>query len=237
VRDVVYVVAKAPRAGHSKTRLCPPLWPEAAARLAAAFLYDTIALAARAGLDVRLICRDAAERDALLPYAGDVATVHVQAGAGLGAALESAFAQGFADGYHAVGVLGMDAPTLPPRVLAEAFTCLHDGADVALGPSADGGYYLLSARALHRPLFRDMVWSTNLVARQTLERCAGLGLRTRLVDEWIDVDDAAALHALVTSLRSTPGDVAPHTRLALQDLHPAVFNASAATLTLAGRAR
>ena len=65
-RDVVYVVAKAPRAGQSKTRLCPPLLPEEAAQLAAAFLEDTIALAGRAGADVRLICRDEAERGALL---------------------------------------------------------------------------------------------------------------------------------------------------------------------------
>lgn len=243
-RDVVYVVAKAPRAWQSKTRLCPPLRPEQAAALAAAFLRDTVALASRAGPDVRLICRDAAERAALLPYAtsptpatsatpatsvtsaGVSATVHVQTGTGLGDALESAFTQGLADGYRAVGVLGMDTPALPPAVLAEAFARLRaipqagggQPADVALGPSLDGGYYLLAARRLHPRLFRDMVWSTSEVARETLGRCATLGLRTHLVATWDDVDDAASLERLRGFLAGAPAEVAPHTRAALDAL-------------------
>jgi glycosyltransferase A (GT-A) superfamily protein (DUF2064 family) len=181
-------------------------------------LRDTIDLATRAGVDVRLICRDQREQAALQAYAGEAATVHVQAGAGLGDALESAFTQGLTDGYQGVGVLGMDTPTLPPAVLARAFASVHNGSDVALGPSADGGYYLLTARALHPPLFQGMAWSTDDVARETLARCAALGLRTRLVDKWIDVDDAAALRALHESLERAPADVAPRTRAALQQL-------------------
>ena len=224
-RSLVYVVAKAPRAGQAKTRLCPPLTPDQSARLAAAFLQDTVTLAQLAGVDVRLICRDEEERAALI--AGDAGragavTVYIQQGSGLGAALESAFVQGLADGYQAVAVLGADTPTLPPAIVAEAFAALQADIDVALGPSDDGGYYLLAARRLYPPLFRDMTWSTNQVTAQTLHRCAVLGLRTHLLPEWSDVDDAASLARLITHLDSetTGPDVASHTREALHKLHP-----------------
>lgn len=217
LQSVVYVVAKAPRAGQAKTRLSPPLTPEQAARLAAAFLQDTIALTLRAGVEVRLICRDEDERAALLPCAG-VASVHVQRGTGLGAALETAFVQGMEGGYAAVAVLGADTPTLPAAVVARAFAALEGENDVVLGPSDDGGYYLLAARRLHPELFRDMTWSTSDVAAETLRRCAGRTLRTHLLPEWGDVDDAAALARLRASLAGARPDVAPHTRAALSAL-------------------
>ena len=208
---VVYVVAKAPRAGASKTRLCPPLRPPQAARLAEAFLLDTVALARRAGCRVRVICRDAAEQATLERIVAD-APVCVQAGAGLGAALESAFSRGLADGAAAVAVLGADSPTLPPARVREAFAALARGADVALGPSDDGGYYLLAARALHPTLFRDMAWSTSTVAQVTLERCRAAGLRPYLLPRWYDVDDVASLVRLRAELARAPVDVAPRTR-------------------------
>ena len=217
-RDVVYVVAKAPRPGHSKTRLCPPLLPDQAARLAAAFLEDTIALAVGAGVDVRLICRDEGEREALLPFAAGRASVHVQDGIGLGAALESAFVGGLGDGYRGVGVLGMDSPTLPRTVIVRAFAHLHRGADVVLGPSVDGGYYLLAARRTYPSLFRDMAWSTSAVARETLARCAALGLRARMVERWRDVDDDAGLRALRRQVETAGPRVAPATRTVLAEL-------------------
>jgi uncharacterized protein len=223
-RNVIYVVAKAPRAGQSKTRLCPPLEPEQSATLAAAFLRDTVALACESGADVRLLCRDEAEREALLPFTetgnvrGVPVTVHVQDGIGLGAALESAFVRGLADGYGAAGVLGMDTPALDPGIVREAFGCLSSDDEVAFGPSDDGGYYLLTARRTHPTLFRDMVWSTDQVGRETIERCEALGLRVHQLPQAGDVDDAASLAALCHALEGIPETVAPHTRRALAEM-------------------
>ena len=215
---VLYGIAKAPRTGHSKTRLCPPLRPEQAARLAGAFLQDTVAVAMRCGVDVRLICRDAAEQAALRAYVPDDVAVHTQEGEGLGAALESAFVRGVRDGYRAIGVLGTDLPSLPAETVTHAFAALDEGADVCLGPSDDGGYYLLVARTSHPALFRDMTWSTGSVAAETLARCANLGLRMHVVQPWLDVDDAASLAALRAQLAALPESVAAHTRATLRDL-------------------
>ncbi|HEX2036783.1 MAG TPA: TIGR04282 family arsenosugar biosynthesis glycosyltransferase [Chloroflexota bacterium] len=214
-QGTIYVVAKAPHPGKAKTRLCPPLTPEEAARLATAFLLDTVENVRAAGLVARVICRDAPEQEALQRLLGTATTVHVQEGYGLGAALETAFRQGLADGFEAIGVLGADVPTLPPAVLADAFEVVHRGADVALGPSDDGGYYLLVARTVHPTLFRNMVWSTDSVARITLARCRGAGLGTCLLPLWYDVDDAAGLATLREALLRAPDGVAPHTRAEL----------------------
>jgi rSAM/selenodomain-associated transferase 1 len=213
--SVLYLVAKAPRPGVSKTRLCPPLHPVQASRLAEAFLLDALALVQRARCHARVICRDPAERIALEQVVAGVATVHVQEGAGLGDALESAFRQGLSEGFAAVGVLAADSPTLPIEPLHEAFAALDRGTDVALGPSDDGGYYLLAARALHLPLFRDIAWSTSSVAQVTLARCRQARLHTHLLRAWYDVDDAASLARLRVDLAQTPAHLAARTRSAL----------------------
>ena len=219
---VVYIVAKAPRAGEVKTRLCPPLQPQQAARLATAFLQDTMGVVRQAGIDVRLICRGEAEREALTLLAeryGET-PVHVQRGTGLGAALETAFERGLADGYAAVGVLGADSPALPPDVLRAAFTPLlqRKDADVVLGPADDGGYYLLAARQLYPALFRDMRWSTSTVLAETVRRCAAAGLQVRHLASCLDVDDVAGLRRLRALLAGAAAEVAPRTRAVLAGL-------------------
>jgi rSAM/selenodomain-associated transferase 1 len=213
---VVYVVAKAPVAGQAKTRLSPPLTPEDAAQLAGAFLLDTLVSVVDAGLTPRLICRNADDRVLLAQVAGSDVRADVQPGTGLGDALESAFQHGVDGGFAAVAVLGADTPTLPASILREGFVALARGAaDVTLGPSEDGGYYFLAARALHPTLFREMEWSTDRVAAETLRRSAAAGLRVHLLPRWYDVDDAASLDRLQTHLRRLPDAVARYTRSAL----------------------
>jgi rSAM/selenodomain-associated transferase 1 len=209
---VVYVVAKAPRPGSSKTRLVPPLSPDQAARVATAFLLDTLELVRSSGFHPRVVCRDAGEQAALQALLGPHVPVLAQPGGGLGDALASALQAGLADGFPAAAVLAADSPTLPPDVLRQAFA---SQADVALGPSRDGGYYLLSARSVHPALFHDMPWSTAAVFDETVRRCALLGLHVRQLPTWYDVDDVADLVRLRAELLAGPQGLAPHTRAAL----------------------
>jgi rSAM/selenodomain-associated transferase 1 len=219
---VVYVMAKAPRAGAAKTRLCPPLDLDRAAALAEAFLRDTIASVLSVGCEARVMCRNAREQVHLRRLVGNGARVDVQAGRGLGAALGSAFVQGLDGEARYVAVLGSDSPTLPPAQIDTAFAALADGADVALGPTEDGGYYLLAASALHSSLFVDMPWSTDLVAQVTLARCAAARLGTVQLAPWYDVDDAASLNRLLEELGRSPRTLAPATRAALATWEHAV---------------
>lgn len=212
---VVYVVAKAPRPGACKTRLCPPLSPAQAADLAAAFLQDALRTVENAGVTPRVVCRTADEQTALRALLGPRTHVSAQPGEGLGDALEGAFREGLADRFSSVAVLGADSPTLPPDVLAEGFAALDSGRDVALGPSEDGGYYLLAARAVHPALFHDVSWSTSVVAHQTLEKCRRLNLSVHQLPTWYDVDDGPSFARLQDDLAERSWRVAPATAAVL----------------------
>jgi glycosyltransferase A (GT-A) superfamily protein (DUF2064 family) len=158
------------------------------------------------------MCRTAAEREVLLDLLGEDFAISVQRGRGLGLALESAFTEGRAAGFGAVGVFGADSPTLDPHVIRSAFAALEDGADVALGPSMDGGYYLLAARDVHPGLFHRMPWGGSTVAEVTFDRCELLGLTVSRLPTWYDVDDWAGLVQLREEVSHDRAEVARHTR-------------------------
>lgn len=207
-------MAKAPVAGHSKTRLVPPLSPEDAAGLAEAFLLDTLAIVAQVpGVDAYIAVApatvDAAGLVALI--APDVAQVPQQ-GDSLGERLDHVLTDRLAAGYRQVVAINADGPTLPSSSVAAAFEALDDAdVDVVLGPTADGGYYLIGQRAPHPRLVRDVEMSTPRVLADTMAIAADLGLRVVLLDEWYDVDEPADLARLRTELAADP-TLAPHTR-------------------------
>ena len=110
-----------------------------------------------------------------------------------------------------------DRPTLPMIYVSEAVTTLEArAADVVLGPSEDGGYYLVGLNAPAPPLFEGVPWSTERVLDVTLDKAEMLGLRVHLLAAWFDVDTEADLNRLRCSLESgTAG--APRTRAFLRD--------------------
>jgi rSAM/selenodomain-associated transferase 1 len=213
VRRALVVVGKAPRAGQVKTRLTPPLSPRRAARLYRAFLLDSVSLArAVPGCDVFVLYapRPGAARALREVLPGDCRLLP-QEGQGLGAALAFAFRHLLADGYCRVVLIGSDNPTLPPEQVRAAFSALG-GADVVLGPTDDGGYYLIGMDRPHLGLFERITWSTERVADETRARADELGLRLREIATWYDVDTAAELERLAAEMLADPDHPAVHTR-------------------------
>jgi len=197
----VAVMAKASHPGRTKTRLSPPLTPNQAAALNTAFLADISANLELAARDTKLarfmafgppqsvaffeglVGAEVGLLETWLPILGDCLLYAVQSLLDLG--------------YGAACVLNSDSPTLPTAVLVAAVEALRpEGDRIVLGPTTDGGYYLLGVKRTHRRLFEDIAWSTSRVAEQTLQRAAELGLEAVLLPPWYDVDDAAALRLL-----------------------------------------
>ena len=112
--------------------------------------------------------------------------------------------------------MNSDSPTLPLTYLARAFEALADGADVTLGPSADGGYYLIGVKQPTPRLLREVRMSTPTVLADTLALAAEEGLRVELLPAWYDVDEAADLVRLAGELAAAPPEVAPRTRAFLR---------------------
>lgn len=226
-QTAVALMAKAPRSGEVKTRLCPPYSFEEAAGLYRCFLLDKMEQVRELRDSRRCGNNDfAAEgvvpvvsyapgeaRDLFESLAGPDFTLIPQRGGDLGARLAATFENLFAAGFRSALVLDSDTPTLPAEYLRRALGVLGETeADVVLGPSEDGGYYLIGLREPHPELFENVPWSTEEVLPETLRRAAGGGLRVARLPSWFDVDTPRDLGRLVSSLRGDVGSGARHTR-------------------------
>ena len=206
------VVAKAPIAGRSKTRLVPPLSAAQAAALQGALLRDTVAACLGETADVRLLVDDEAERLALATLVPDV-PIEVQRGAGLASALAHGIEDHLAGG--AVAIISSDLPGIPRGAIAGAHAALEAGADVVLGPAMDGGYWLVAMKAAHEEPFREIPWSTPAVWAVTLRRCREAGLRVHELEPWRDIDTYADLASCRDEIDPAR---APHTAAILREL-------------------
>jgi hypothetical protein len=195
-------MAKASIAGQTKTRLVPPLTEGEAAMLNTAFLRDTadnIAVAAKfaniGGWIAYAPAGSGAFFRAHLPESFGL----IETGAPtLGDCLRHAAATLLAARHDTVCLINSDSPTLPAGYLVTAATALAAAGDrIVLGPSTDGGYYLIGMKRVHAGLFEDIAWSTDRVFAQTLERAEALGLAVLVLPSWYDVDTAGALQALI----------------------------------------
>ncbi|GIX46000.1 MAG: hypothetical protein KatS3mg131_0211 [Candidatus Tectimicrobiota bacterium] len=116
-------------------------------------------------------------------------------------------------GFAGAVLIGSDLPTLPVAYLQHAVSLVAmPHVDVVLGPSTDGGYYLVGMRQLHAGLFAGVPWSTAAVWRETQRRATALGLRVATLPAWYDVDRAADLPRLRHDLQRTADPTAAHTR-------------------------
>jgi uncharacterized protein len=197
----IAVMAKASIPGKTKTRLVPPLTFEEAAAFNTAFLQDVAANIAAAGCEAPISAYMAygppgteSFFEATLPPTVEMIEAWFP---NFGDCLFVAIEQVLARGHASAVVLNSDSPTLPTALLAETARVLAQPGDRAvLGPSNDGGYYLLGLKTPHRRLFQDVAWSTDRVAQQTRERAAEIGLDLQVLPEWYDVDDLASLQML-----------------------------------------
>jgi rSAM/selenodomain-associated transferase 1 len=206
------IMAKAPRPAEVKTRLCPPLEPAEAAALSRAFLLDRIEQVR--GLDARLAIAyaPADARPVFEELAPDFALVP-QRGCDLGARMAAAIEDLERAGAAGAILVGTDSPTVPRELLGAAVRRLAAGdVDLVLGPSEDGGYYLIGLGAPRPELFADIAWSTGAVLPETRRRARALGLRTASLPPWFDVDTGADLERLERELATSPGPEPRHTR-------------------------
>lgn len=202
-------MAKASAPGRAKTRLVPPLTFDEAAALNTAFLCDVadnVLLAARHATTPAGIAGYAAfgPKDAEDFFRRTLPSAIGLIGAWLpnfGDCLLHTIRELFSKGHASAVVLNSDSPTLPTGLLIETAACLARPGDRAvLGPSTDGGYYLLGLKTPHRRMFEDIDWSTSRVAEQTLQRAREIDLEVLTLPVWYDVDDVDGLRRLNAEL-------------------------------------
>ena len=231
------IMTKAPRAGVVKTRLQPPLTPEEAADLNICFLRDIADAISRCsgGLRPPTLGADRAplqskcakgvgvftptgsekEYANILPLDFDLIPQH---GDGFGERLTNAVDDLLHVGFESCCLINSDSPTATVDAFREAVRKLQGADDrIVVGPSDDGGYYLIGMRKLHRRLFEEIDWSTERVFAQTVERASEIGLEVHVLPSCFDVDDRAALQRLCDELLGENLPAAPATKKFLAD--------------------
>lgn len=201
--DVLIVFAKAARPGRAKTRLAadPRVGADGAARLAEAFLRDTLDHASSVpGVELVLEYAPSDER-AWFEALDERPRLEPQVDGDLGLRMSTAFERELARGARRVVILGSDTPHLEPASIERAFAALID-ADLVLGPSSDGGYYLIGLRTRADALFQGVAWSTSSVLSKTLELARASNLSTSELDVLADVDEHADLERLLAAARA-----------------------------------
>lgn len=204
------VFAKVPRPGSVKTRLTPLLGPGEAARLYTAFLRDTLRQSRRlSGVDVRLYLAPPLPNGGVDGLPTDV-SLHEQEGDELRTRMKRAFEETLREGYDQVVVTGTDHPTLPLSFLQEAFRSLEDSESLCLGPTKDGGFYLVGMSAFYPQLFDDMSYSHSQVFADTLSRAERTDAQITVLPQWYDVDTPEDLDRMLTDLEGAAN--VPNTR-------------------------
>lgn len=196
MKNLLIIFAKAPEAGRVKTRLTPFLSPEKAAKLQEAFLIDILKMS-KALQTPRLIACAPDTRHTFFQRCEkeDGIRLMTQEGEDLGQRMKNAFQQAFDESFERVVIIGCDSPTLPLSYIAEAFERLTEHT-VVLGPSLDGGYYLIGAKAPLPELFNQMAWGTEIVLNETLKRLNAEKSPYYLLPFWYDIDLPADLSFL-----------------------------------------
>ena len=204
----VGVFAKFWEAGRVKSRLAATEGDDRAAELYRSFLATTL-LRLAAGTGHRVLAYTPYERrEDFAQLAGPAWDLQPQAGGDLGDRIRDYFDSAFHNGFQKVLLVGSDSPTLPWELVGESLDLL-DRHPVVLGPTSDGGYYLVGAAGRTPDIFDRIPWSTPDVWNETCQRLASRQLSCGVLRRWYDVDDRASLHRLRRELahRSSSDDL------------------------------
>lgn len=197
------VFVKDPIPGRVKTRLTPHITPDEAAKLYKAFTLDIIS-------NTRKLKRNSVNKVtvAYTPIGAERAFRKLikqptkflpQKGNNLGERMKNAFKQSFAEGAKRVIIIGTDSPTLPVSYIQKAFDILKK-IPIVIGPTFDGGYYLIGLSGLNDDIFDGIVWGTSRVFDQTLTRIKSLNTQVYVLPPWYDVDTSEDLEFLRSHL-------------------------------------
>jgi hypothetical protein len=199
-RRLLIITTKAPVAGRAKTRLTTDFSPDSGEKLAFAFLTDLLRTATNPALQatvwIALDCDASA-----LPHEAQGLPIFPQSGNSLGERMVNILEQGLKSGFEAVCLVGSDLPHLPLCFVQEAFGRLEAGAEATIGPTDDGGYYLVGLRTVRRELFENIPWSHPDTFAETMKAAQTAAIQIATLPPWYDIDTAQDLQRLNTDLQ------------------------------------
>ncbi len=185
MKSQLIIFVKNPRLGNVKTRLAHSIGERKALEVYLKLLEKTHQCVMKVPVDICVYYSDYIDKNDL--WENDLFLKHIQFGADLGERMYNAINTSLSDSYEKVCLIGTDIPHLSSDIIDEAFSKLND-TDIILGPSKDGGYYLIGMKAAHSKLFKNILWSTSQVLFQTQRNAEKHNLKVGLLQELNDID-------------------------------------------------
>ena len=203
-RNCILFFVKSPEQGKVKKRLAASLGETVAVKLYTSFVFDALATLNTCGVRVVVCFSPPAARKSVVAWLGHHYAYMPQRGVDLGQRMKNGFIDAFDRGFQQVIIVGSDIPDLPRNVIEEAFESLIYR-DTVLGPSFDGGYYLIGfKRDTFTPLvFEGIQWGTETVVQETIDRLRTKGLSLHTLPTWNDIDTLPDLKDFFQRNRNT----------------------------------
>jgi uncharacterized protein len=197
--NAVILFARDPVLGKVKTRLFPYLNKETILKLYTCFLRDSLEKIRKVeNADLFVGIAPSNESGFFTGMQGSDIRIFVQEGKELGDKMRQAIQDRFAEGYEKVVIIGSDSPSLPVSYIKRA---LSSDKALILGPSTDGGYYLIGMRGKLVEVFAGVTWGTENVLQETCERLVRGGVALELLPVWYDIDTPEDLKFFKTHLQ------------------------------------
>ncbi len=195
--NCILFFVKYPEKGQVKTRLSAELDESTAVELYRNFVLDLLSMLERLSLPFQICFSPENSRERFIGWLGDKYSYIPQQGADLGQRMKNALGQAFAQDFDRAVIIGSDSPDLSEDLIHEAFSSL-EAHDVVIGPSVDGGYYLIGFRndAFLIEAFEGIEWSTDRVFKETLKILEKAELSVYKLPEWRDIDTLADLKSM-----------------------------------------
>jgi rSAM/selenodomain-associated transferase 1 len=204
-RRILIVFVKSPEAEGVKSRLAADIGEEKARRLYMHFVEDLLDSLDRGGFRLNIFFHPPDQQNVVAKWLGRRRRYEPQRGDDIGERMKNAFEKCFSDGFEAVILVGGDIPDMTGEIVKEGFTALKSS-DAVIGPSPDGGYYLIGFRSgtFVPEVFTGIFWGTDGVMKSTREILENKGLRLSFLPPWRDIDTYEDLTALIERHRDTP---------------------------------
>jgi len=201
----VIMFVKSPEIGMVKSRLAASVGDDFALDLYKCFVSDMMEMLSRSEYPLIIFFHPPESRQKIVQWLGDTHILLPQIGDNLGERMKNAFRTVFSQHLGSALLIGSDSPDLPSQIIDEALTSLRDH-DTVVGPSYDGGYYLIGFRAdtFLPQVFDRIPWSTSEVFLQTTDVLKKAGHRVHVLPVWRDVDTFDDLKSLFLNSRNTP---------------------------------
>lgn len=187
MKTCLIIFAKEPETGRVKTRLAGKMDDNEIIELYKDFVRRTIDIAGKVESDNKFLAYDSSGKAGFIESVKGSLSLLKQEGADLGERLYNAFLYSKGEGNESTIIIGADSPDMPPEFIYKGFDMLEKS-DIVIGPSRDGGYYLIGLKDPDRRIFKDVNWSSDKVFAETMDNIKNTGKIASLVDGWYDID-------------------------------------------------